>query len=62
MVPTKRVEELMGWRHFTSPVEDKVEDALFGVASQFVSYCLRRTEYSGAVLDTKDNDDTRTTS
>ena len=52
----------MGWRHFTSPVEEKVEDALFGVASQFVSYCLRRTEYSGAVLDTKDNDDTRTTS
>ena len=49
-VPTKRVEELMSWRHFTSPVEDKVDDALLGVASQFVSYLLRRTEDSGAVL------------
>jgi len=49
-VPSKRVEELMGWRHFTAPMEDKVEDPLLGVASQFVSFLLRRTEDSGAVL------------
>ena len=30
--------------------DDKVEDALFGIAYQFVSYLLRRTEDSGAAL------------
>ena len=27
VVSSKGVEELMGWRHFTAPMDDKVEDA-----------------------------------
>jgi len=50
VVQSARGEELMGWRHFTAPVEDRVDDALLGVASQFVSFLLRRTEDSGTVL------------
>jgi len=50
VVPSKRREELMGWRHFTAPIEDTVEDPLLGVASQFVSYLFRRTEHSGSVM------------
>eukprot|EP00092_Neocalanus_flemingeri_P023094 GFUD01025040.1.p1 GENE.GFUD01025040.1~~GFUD01025040.1.p1 ORF type:complete len:925 (+),score=337.10 GFUD01025040.1:29-2803(+) len=47
---SKRVEELMGWRHYTAPVEDRLEDSLLGVASQFVSFLLRRTQDSGTVV------------
>ena len=50
VVKSKRVEEMMGWRHFTSPIEDSVEDPLLSVASQFVSFLFRKTEHSGIVL------------
>jgi len=50
VVQSKRMEEFMGWRHFTAPIEDTVDDSLLGVASQFVSFLFRRTEHSGSVL------------
>jgi len=50
VVQNKRMEEFMGWRHFTAPIADTVDDSLLGVASQFVSFLFRRTEHSGSVV------------
>jgi len=49
-VVVQKVDELLGWRHYNSPIEDRVDDSLLGVASQFVSFLLRKTEDSGVVV------------
>lgn len=39
-------DQLLNWSHFTSPVEDLIEDQVLAVASQFVSFVMMKCFYN----------------